>query len=333
MQSRIRRAPMFAAAIALAVIASCARGEVKVEKVAYFNQPNCYRLSNGTAEVIVTTDIGPRIIRYALAGGDNMLAEIPNDVTKTEFGDWKPWGGHRLWHAPEDKPRSYVPDNAPIKFELVGSDAIRLISPVEQQTGIQKEVIVKLEPDGTGVVITHRLTNRGQWAIKFATWGLTIMHGGGMTILPQEPFKSHDDYVLPARPMVMWHYTNFGDPRWTVGQKYLVLRTDEKRDTAQKVGVMNKQGWAGYLLNKTLLVKRFPYVEGAEYPDYGCNNETFTKGTFMEVESLGAMQLVQPGQTIETPERWYLFPNVEIGATEATLDAAITPLIAKTVAP
>ncbi len=41
------------------------QGQVKAEKIAYFNQPNCYRLSNNTAEVIFTTDIGPRVIRYA----------------------------------------------------------------------------------------------------------------------------------------------------------------------------------------------------------------------------------------------------------------------------
>ena len=43
-------------------------GESRMEKVAYFNQPNCFKLSNGIVEVIVTTDIGPRIIRYGFAG-------------------------------------------------------------------------------------------------------------------------------------------------------------------------------------------------------------------------------------------------------------------------
>jgi hypothetical protein len=70
-------------------------------------------LSNGAAEVVVTTDVGPRIIRYARAGGENMLAELPDAVTRTALGDWKAWGGHRLWHAPEGMPRSYAPDNAP----------------------------------------------------------------------------------------------------------------------------------------------------------------------------------------------------------------------------
>src|SRR5436305_1369773 len=99
---RRRAAGFVMAAIASVTLASVsARGEVKVEKVQYLNLPNCYKLSNGTVEVIVTTDAGPRVIRYAFAGGDNAFAEIPEAMVKTELGEWKPLGGHRLWSAPE----------------------------------------------------------------------------------------------------------------------------------------------------------------------------------------------------------------------------------------
>lgn len=306
------------------------RGEVTVERVTYFNQPNCYRLSNGTVEVIVTTDIGPRVIRYGFVGGSNMFAELPDPVVKTPLGDWKPYGGHRLWHAPEAIPRSYSPDNDPIRFELVGSDTIRLSQPVEPKTGIEKEMTITLASEGTAVTVVHRLTNRNLWDVRLAPWALTIMAGGGVTILPQEPYKSHDDEVLPARPMVLWHYTNLTDPRWTWGKKYILLRTDERNNEAQKIGLMNKQGWAAYHLNRQLFVKRFAYQDGVEYPDHGCNCETFTKGSFMEVESLGHMQTLKPGGSAEHVETWYLFRNVNIGVTETELDAALLPLIAQT---
>ena len=88
--------------------------DVKVERVTYLNQPNCIRLSNGTVEVVITTAIGPRVIRYAFIGGDNILGEVPDLTTKTALGDWKPWGGHRLWIGPEGMPLSYSPDNDPV---------------------------------------------------------------------------------------------------------------------------------------------------------------------------------------------------------------------------
>src|ERR1041384_1235338 len=130
-----------------------AKGDVKVGKVAYFNQPNCFKLSNGKVEVIVTTDIGPRVIAYRFPGEDNILAEIPDTVVKTALGDWKPYGGHRLWTAPEAMPRSYSPDNTPIEYKLVGASTIELSQPVEPKTGIKKDMIVSLDDSGTGVTI------------------------------------------------------------------------------------------------------------------------------------------------------------------------------------
>lgn len=325
MQMRSGRAALLA--LAGAAFALPARGEVKVEKVAYLDQPNCYRLTNGTVEVIVTTDVGPRVIRYGFVGGENILAELPDAKVTTEFGEWKPWGGHRLWHAPEAIPRSYSPDNDPVEFKIEGTDTIRLIQPVEPKTGIQKEMTVTLAPTGTGVTVHHKLTNRGVWGVTLAPWALTIMRGGGTTILPQEPYRSHDDYVLPARPLVLWHYTDLMDPRWTLGRKYIHLKTVKEMTEPQKVGIACKAGWAAYHRQGVLFIKRFPYNEQGHYPDYGSNCETYTAGDFMEVETLGPLAHLEPGQSAEHTERWRLYDKVDIGATEATLDAAITPLV------
>jgi hypothetical protein len=312
-------------------LATMAQGEVKVEKVTYYNLPNCYKLSNGTVEIIVTTDIGPRILRYAFIGAENILGELSPDVkVTTELGDWRPYGGHRLWIAPESKRLSYSPDNEPISWERVGSNGLRLLQPIEPKTGIRKEMTVLLDDSGTRVTIHHKLTNLNLFPMEIAPWALTIMNGGGVTILPQEPYISHDDYVLPARPMVLWHYTDLTDPRWSIGKRYIRLRTDENRPESQKIGILCKQGWAAYHRKGTLFVKRFAYAEGANYPDYGSNCETYTSGSFMEIETLAPLHKLALEQSAEHVEHWFLFKNVDIGTSEASLDAAITPLVRQT---
>lgn len=304
---------------------------VKIDKIPYFNLPNCYRLSNGVTEAVVTTDIGPRVIRYGFAGAENMLAEIgPEDVMHTELGDWHVRGGHRLWHAPESNPRTYAPDNDPVEYELVNGNGIRLNEAIEPGTGIEKEILVSLDSEGARLSITHKLTNRGLWPVELAPWALTVMNGGGVTVFPNEPFIPHTDELLPARPMVLWHYTDLSDSRWTLGKKFVQLRTDEKLGFPQKIGVANKQGWAGYLRKGTLFVKRFPYIHGAKYPDFGCNFETYTSGNFMEVESLGPMVTLARDQSAIYVEHWYLFQNVDAGSTDDSMDAAIMPLVSKT---
>lgn len=320
---------LITALIILVSASVCGGSPVKIEKVKFFNQPNCYKLSNGEVEVIATTDIGPRIMGYRFVGGENMLAELTSDVVKkTDFGDWHPWGGHRLWHAPEELPRTYSPDDSPIKAEVVGTDSIRLIQPTDKAS-IEKEMLIKLDESGSRVTITHKLTNRSLWEVELAPWALTIVNGGGTTIIPNEPYISHDDRLLPARPIVVWHYTDLSDSRWKLGKKFIRLSTDEKLNEPQKLGVLDKQGWAGYLRKDTLFVKTFPFDEKATYGDYGCNCETYTAGTFMEIESVGPLAKLGPGASVTHVEHWYLFKNVDAGKTEDSLEAAIKPLLPK----
>jgi hypothetical protein len=301
-----------------------------VEKVEYLGLPDCYKLSNGAVELIVTTNVGPRIVRYAFCNDENILGEVPDAVVETELGEWRPVGGHRLWTAPEGNPRSYAPDSDAVTFEIEGSNLIRLTAQTEAATGIQKEMTVMLDAEGTGVSVHHKITNRNLWAIETAPWALTIMKDGGEAIFPQEPYRAWSEYLLPARPLVLWHYTDLSDPRWTFSQKYIRLRSDEKLIEPQKMGLLNKQGWAAYLRQQTLFVKRAGYTEGATYPDYGCNFETYTAGAFIEVESLAPLQRLEPGASAEHTERWSLFQDINIGTTEESFDTALTSTLVQT---
>lgn len=304
---------------------------VKIEQMKYGIYGQCYSMNNGTVEIIVTADLGPRIISYRLLDGKNILGELDKKtVTKTDYGEWHPWGGHRLWHAPEAMPRSYVPDDTPVTIKQEGNNALRITEQPEKQTGILKEMLVKMDESGPGVEIIHYLTNKGTWNVELAPWALTIVRTGGEAIIPNEPFRSHDDYLLSARRTVLWYFTDLSDPRWIFGSKYLRLKCDAARSAPQKIGVENERGWAGFLQDGTLFIKRFPYDGTKTYTDRGCNNEIYTAGTFMEVESLGYMHNLEPGQVAKHIERWYLFGNVKPGTTEESLDSAIQPLVKKT---
>jgi hypothetical protein len=292
-----------------------------IERVAYLGQPNCFRLSNGVVDVIVTTDVGPRVVRYGFVGRPNVFGEVPDATIPTELGAWKPFGGHRLWAAPEKMPRTYAPDNGPVEHRVEGERSITLIQPTDL-AGVQKEMRVSLDPTNTDVTVHHRITNRLMWSIEMAPWALTVMLNG-MSIVPQEPFRPHGETFDTARPLALWHFTNMADPRWAFGEHFIRLRADPDRPLAQKIGVANKQGWCAYYLDGTLFVKRFAYENGAQYPDEGSNNELFTAGSFMELESLGPMQTVGPGEAVEHLERWSLFADVDLGDTEADIQRAI----------
>ncbi len=44
--------------------AMAASASMRIEPTAYQGWPDCYRVTNGTVELIVTSDVGPRILPY-----------------------------------------------------------------------------------------------------------------------------------------------------------------------------------------------------------------------------------------------------------------------------
>jgi hypothetical protein len=75
-------------------------------------------------------------------------------------------------------------------------------------------------------------------------------------------------------------------------------------------------------------VKRTKADPSKTYPDFGCSFETFTNAEFLEIETLGPMTELRPGQTVEHAERWTLFRDVKPAAlTDEGLDDVVVPLI------
>lgn len=279
-----------------------------MEKIQYRDFQDCVRLTNGEVEIVVTTAFGPRIIAYNFVGGENVLGLHPHAQLETALGTWKPYGGHRLWLAPENMPNSYAPDNEPVEYSGDAEGlSIRLAQPVENATGTQKEITVTLDRQGSRARISHKIQNRGASEIELAAWALTIMRGGGEVLIPNEPFAPYGgETLLPVRNLTVWSYTDLSDPRWRFEREFIRLKVNEQQGEPQKIGVLNKLGWIKYRLDDALFTKRFEFTENAVYPDMNSNSEVYTAGSFIEVETLSPLQKLAPGSSIEHTEFWEL---------------------------
>ena len=280
-----------------------------MEKIEFLNLSNCIRLTNGDVEIVVTTDVGPRILKYSFVGGENILGWHPDVMVETALGEWKPYGGHRLWIAPEDMPKSYAPDNREVEYSFDGEkNSIRLIQPPEEATGMQKEIEVTLDEAGSGVSINHKITNRGSKEIEAAAWAITIMQGGGVALIPTKPFAPHGDKnLLPVRSLALWSYTDLTDSRISFERDFIRLRTDGEKHEANKIGVLNKQGFVMYRRAALEFIKRFDFRENAAYPDLNSTTEVYTAGSYIEVETLSPLEKIATGDSVEYAERWELF--------------------------
>ncbi|MBN2851669.1 MAG: hypothetical protein JXQ23_02900 [Clostridia bacterium] len=296
----------------------------KVKKVSFKGWDNCYQISNEIAELIVTADIGPRIIKYALIGQVNEMCVFEDTAGKTGGDEWNLYGGHRLWHSPEAKPRSYFPDNGKVDVTLI-ENGIKTSQPVETTTMIKKELEITLMPDSSEVTIKHYLTNEGMWEIEVAAWALTVMAPGGLEIVPQEQF---DTDLLPNRMISLWPYTKLNDHRVTWGEKYIFVKQDPECIPPFKFGISNSSGWAAYANHNHLFIKKFTHYENVLYPDYsGSSYETYTKHDMIELESLSPLVYLAPGETVEHIETWELHDHFQIGIDEDEVDRKILPLI------
>jgi hypothetical protein len=314
-------------AVSLAVTMS-ATAAVRVEKTAWKGWPNCYRITNGEVELIVTTDVGPRVMRFGFVGGQNLFKEFTEQLGKSGEKQWIARGGHRLWMGPEDAKLTYALDNGPVKIETKGG-VVTLTQPVEPETGLEKQIAIRLAESGSRVDVVHRLRNAGKTTRELAPWVLTMMAQGGHGVTGFPPRGTHPEQLAPTNPLVMWAFTDLSDARWTFTKKYMVLRQDAKNTgQPQKLGTYNTSTWGAYVLNGDVFIKRSSADPKKKYPDFNCSYETFTNQDFLELETLGPVSTVASGASVEHTERWSLHRNVKISSwTDAELDRVLLPFL------
>lgn len=266
-------------------------------------------LENDYLRLEYLAEAGPRLVRLFAAGSDqNILAEAPDIFWETPYGRFNIRGGHRLWHAPEKMARTYIPDNDGLVVTDL-PDGVRLEAPQEPDTAVYKTMTVRLHTDRPALTIDHTLVNGGVWAVELAPWAITQMRLGGTAVFPQQVGQLDDDGLLPNRQLSLWPYTRLNDARLHLDDDY-VLVGPETDAQPFKIGCFNRHGWLAYFLDDLLFVKRFPVRDGQPHPDFGCNAEIYANDKFVELESLGPLTLLQPGQSVSHSETWEVHGRV-----------------------
>jgi len=294
-------------------------GQILFKEKSFKNYARCIELSNGIIDLVVTTGLGPRIIRYGFRDQVNEFCDDAPLTLAVGEEEWRLYGGHRLWHSPEVYPRTYVPDNDPVKWERI-SKGIRVVSDAKIPNHIEKEMEITIPTSGTNVRIVHKLTNKNTWAVEFAAWALSVMAPGGIEIIPVPQHASHfSDGAKGSRIITLWSYTKMNDPRIYWGDKYITVRQDQGNKSGSKFGISNEDGWAAYINRNHMFVKKFIHLGNSKYPDNGVSYETYFCDFMLEMESLSPLALVEPGESISHTEEWFLKDGVSLESPDETL--------------
>ena len=161
---------------------------MKIETTPFHGWNHTLKISNDSVELIVTTDVGPRIMSYKTNSGSNVLKIFEDQLGSANEKEFRIRGGHRFWLAPEEEVLSYHADNMPANYRRDEfSHELLLESLQTRPQDIRKTLGILLADSGSRVTIRHTAANLGELPISLATWGLTVMEPGGMEVIPQPP--------------------------------------------------------------------------------------------------------------------------------------------------
>jgi hypothetical protein len=251
-----------------------------------------------------------RIVGLTPAGKTNMLADLSDfPPIPTLYGDFYFHGGHRLWHSPEAMPRTYIPDTGELTITNI-PDGVVLEAPTERGTGIRKRMEIHLDADQPSVTLTHRLINDGLWPVELAPWAITQFRLGGTVILPMPVGNVDSAGLLPNRQISLWPYARINDPRLKLGDEFVMFKAEAALPPF-KMGYFNPHGWMAYWLDGVLFRKMFEARTESTYPDNNCNAEMYCNDQFVELESLGQLTVIKPGESVVHLETWELFDSLD----------------------
>jgi hypothetical protein len=315
--------------------------EVEVRTVAHSGWSGAHELDNGLVKAVVVSEIGPRIVDFRLSRGENVFYVRGAEAGGRGESHWVFRGGWRLWVAPERKETTYALDNSPCQVEVVNGSTLRVAGPPQEIAGIQKSIEVSLALNEPRLHLESRIRNIGDRPRTYAPWSLSVMRPGGRAFVPLDvgPLEAFDS----VRRLLLWSYTEVRDPRYTFGDRLVQINqslvtpppagSSGRRDDESKIGVDSSQGWAAYLLGDTLYMKRFAHESAAQYPDGGATVEIYSSHEFLEVENLGPLATMQPGEEIVSSEDWWLFSGVHIATEETAALNDLAPYVDRAALP
>ena len=251
----------------------------------------------------VATSFGPRIVWCSRPGEPNLLAEL-GDLS-LDVGDGRRYrlrGGHRLWVGPELPELTYQPDDEPVR--VVRTDHTVTAVGRADDFGIVKTIEVSLEPEGGHVIVDHTVKGTATATLDLAPWAITQLRPGGVGVLPLGLPGGPTSSLQAAHQVVMWPYTDVGDPALRIGLTEVTVTTDVRSST--KIGTPLLRGWLACVYDDVVFVKRVGAGGGDRFVDLGATGQVYASGDFMELETLGQIGSVAGNTTIHHREMWEL---------------------------
>ncbi len=286
------------------------RGAVTVTRTNYHGWADSIVLNNGAAEVVVVPAIG-RVMKFSLVGAENPFWEkeaLFGKAPDAKSNDWANFGGDKTWPAPQadwpkTTPRAWPPpvafDSMPVTAQLRDTQ-VTLISPVDPHLGIRTYRMITLDPVEPVMRITTRYEKVTGEPLSVSVWIITQLDDPvGVFIPVPEPTLFPSGHHAQSKDLPP-------DLKFANG----LLSLTRPKDKSTKIGTdADTMLWVG---RETMVRIDSPRDRKRRYPDNSSSAEVYTNpdpDAYVELETLGPLQLLEVGQKMEAANVYTLIPR------------------------
>lgn len=258
-------------------------------------------ITSNDIEIGVATSFGPRIMWCSRPGEANLLAVLDDDRT-LDAGDGRRYrlrGGHRLWAGPEFPELTYQPDDG--RVAAVREMDTLTATARGDDFGLVKSIAITPVADAAAAVVDHTIKATASATLDIAAWAITQLRPGGTAVLPLGLPGGPIGGLQASHQIVMWPYTDPGDPSLTLGQSEVIVGPDVGAST--KIGTPLHRGWLAYVLEDVVFVKQ-ARAQGERFVDLGATGQVYADRDFVELETLSAVVPVAGDAVIQHREIW-----------------------------
>lgn len=296
--------------LSLAVGAGVSSGDVTSSRVSFFGYDDCIELRNETTRVVLGHQAGGRVLAYELNGVNAIYLKPGQEGWVWDGKNRTDLSGGRCDIGPEKLiPKRDALWLGPWEAEVVGPGKARMTSVEDAATGVRLVRDFELDATSSRLTFTQTMHNVSDGVTRWCHWSRTFSTGHGIAVVPiDERTKFPDGYVMYGPGSVMDYKPD--DPNIVWDGDCLVVRDTPLRP---KLGMDSMVGWFAYLTTDDLLfVKQYP-----TYPDRVYNEMAaltisiwYKDQTVCELEPIGPMEELQPGESASFTETWTLLPHV-----------------------
>ncbi len=267
----------------------------------------------------IIPSIGGRVLQYDLGVdtfmiiNDDLLGQL-FDPEDNIYGPWAGswgYGGYKTWPAPQnDWPGTWPPPpymawgNYEYEVFQTSKDSIVIWMKGEtegyQAPDLRFDRYITVYANSTRVKVTTVLFNDATSAQEWAVWDVT------QTIVQHENLEDYSNFssYFPAESSNDYWGSGFSISEVLPG----VYQAKFVGSTGKTFAVAS-DGWACYTdeRDRQTYAKVFDIVEGADYSDGGAMVHLYSAGgsEYVEVEVLGPLGAISPGDSIVFIEDWY----------------------------